>query len=75
MKIVFLGTGHGVPSAERACSAAMVESGGAIYYVDAGTALCERTMAAGRSPKNARAIFTTHAHGDHINGIYQFADL
>lgn len=75
MKIVFLGTGHGVPSAERACSAAMIEVGGAIYYVDAGCAMVERTLAAGRQIGNIRAVFNTHCHTDHILGAVHLADL
>lgn len=75
MKIAFLGTGHGIGSPERHCSAALIESGGAIYYIDAGAPLFERTEALGFDAAKARVVFTTHAHGDHICGLYQFADL
>lgn len=75
MKIAFLGTGHGIATPERYCSAALIETGGAIYYVDAGAPLFERTEELGFDAERVRALFTTHAHGDHICGIYQFADL
>ena len=75
MKITFLGTGHGVPSAERSCSSIMLEVGDAIYYVDGGAAIAERTMLAGRELTDAKALFLTHAHSDHVAGIFQFADL
>lgn len=75
MKIAFLGTGHGIPTPERSCSAALIEVAGAIYYVDGGTPIYERTEALGFDATKARAVFTTHAHGDHIGGIFQFADL
>ena len=75
MKIAFLGTGHGIATPERYCSAALIETGGAIYYVDAGAPLFERTEELGFDAEKVRALFTTHAHGDHICGIYQFADL
>jgi ribonuclease BN (tRNA processing enzyme) len=75
MKIAFLGTGHGIGSPERHCSAALIESGDAIYYIDAGAPLFERTEALGFDAAKARVVFTTHAHGDHICGLYQFADL
>ena len=75
MKLVFLGTGHGVPSATRACSAAMLEVGGALYYIDAGTAMAERTLRSGRSIEDARAIFVTHCHGDHVQGVTHLVDL
>ena len=36
MRIKFLGTSHGYASAERYCSCTMIETGGSIYYIDAG---------------------------------------
>lgn len=75
MKIVFLGTGHGVPSATRACSCAMIEVGGALYYVDGGAPIVDRTLLSGRDISAVRAMFITHVHGDHIGGVFQFADL
>lgn len=75
MKIAFLGTGHGIATPERSCSAALIEAGDAIYYIDAGAPIYERTEALGFDATKVRAVFTTHAHGDHISGIFQFADL
>ena len=75
MKIAFLGTGHGIATPERYCSAALIECGGVIYYIDAGAPLFERTEELGFDAAKVRAVFTTHAHGDHICGLYQFADL
>ena len=75
MKIAFLGTGHGIATPERYCSAALIEVAGAIYYIDAGAPLFERSEELGFDAAKVRAIFTTHAHGDHISGVYAFADL
>lgn len=75
MKITFLGTGHGVPSAERSCSCTMLEIGDAIYYIDGGVAITGRTMLAGRDITDAKALFSTHSHGDHVAGIFHLADL
>ena len=75
MKITFLGTGHGVPSATRACSATMIEAGSSIYYIDGGAPIADRTMLAGREITDAKALFLTHSHGDHLSGVYHFADL
>ncbi len=75
MKITFLGTGHGIATPERACSATLIETNGALYLIDGGTDLSPRIQAAGYSPARLRAIFTTHAHGDHISGIYGLVDL
>lgn len=75
MKICFLGTGHGVPTATRSCSSTLIESGGAIYYVDGGAPIVDRTLQSGRALTDARAFFITHTHGDHVNGIFHFTDL
>jgi ribonuclease BN (tRNA processing enzyme) len=75
MKITFIGTGHGVPSADRSTSSTMITTGGVNYYVDAGAPISERTMKLGYKVEDAKAIFATHSHGDHIAGLYQFLDL
>ncbi len=75
MKITFLGTSHGVPAADRYCSCAMIEAGDAIYFVDAGAPVIDEILRRGKDINNVRAVFTTHAHGDHTNGILNFADL
>lgn len=75
MKITFLGTGHGIATAERACSSILLETGGSLYLIDGGVDIGVRVRKAGYDPTNVRAIFTTHAHSDHIGGLYQFIDL
>ncbi len=75
MRILFLGSGHFRPTPKRHCSCAVVEAGGAKYCVDAGGPVPDLLAAAGISPAELRAIFTTHVHGDHTNGLYAMADL
>ena len=75
MKITFLGTSHGVPSAERFCSCVMIESGGAYYLIDAGAPVVELLLRYGVDMHDVRAVFTTHIHGDHTAGIPHLADL
>ena len=75
MKITFLGTSHGVPEADRKCSCAMIEINGNIYLIDAGAPVAEELRARGKRFEDVRAIFTTHAHGDHTMGIIPFAVL
>ena len=70
MKIAFLGTGHGIATPERSCSAALIEVGDALYYVDAGAPIYERTEALGFDATKVRAVFTTHVHTDHTNGLF-----
>ena len=75
MKIRFLGTGHGVPSAERSCTSTMIETCGSLYLVDAGASVSEKIMQCGREITDVRSVFTTHAHTDHVAGIFHLADL
>lgn len=75
MKITFLGTSHGTPSAERFCSCIMLEVGESIYIIDAGAPLYDQLLRFGRDPQKVRAVFTTHAHGDHVDGLPRFISL
>ena len=75
MKLTFLGTSHGVPSDQRYCSCTMVETGGAIYFIDAGAPLIDILLRRGTDLNAIRAIFTTHIHSDHTDGILSFAGL
>jgi len=75
MKITFVGTSHGVPSAERACTCFMIESCGAVYFIDAGTSVAEALLQNGKRMEDLRAIFTTHIHGDHTVGLLQTVSL
>ncbi len=75
MKITFIGTSHGVPSDTRYCSSAMLESGGSVYFIDAGAPISDELLRRGKTFGELRAVFTTHAHGDHTVGLVQLADL
>lgn len=75
MKLTFLGTSHGVPAADRFCSCAMLEVNGAHYLIDCGAPAAELLIRRGIPYTALRAIFTTHAHGDHTNGLLHLCDL
>ena len=75
MKLTFVGTSHGVPSEDRHCSCTMIESGGAVYFVDAGAPMTEAILRAGKKVEDVRAVFTTHVHSDHTVGMIQLASL
>lgn len=75
MKITFIGTSHGVPAKDRYCSCILLEVGGSFYFVDAGAPLADVIQRRGLDFNNFKAVFTTHAHGDHTAGIFQAADL
>lgn len=75
MRVTFIGSGHGVPSAQRYCTAIMIEVGTSIYFVDAGAPIMDEVLRMGRDIHNVRAVFVTHCHGDHISGLPNMADL
>lgn len=75
MKITFMGTSHGVPSAERHCSSTLIQTNGVSYIIDAGAPIYDEIFRAGSKYEEVCAIFTTHCHGDHVSGLFQFLDL
>ncbi len=75
MKITFLGTSHGVPSATRSCSSIMLESNGAVYIIDAGAPVLDAMLKHGQTVENFRAMFITHSHSDHTFGLLHLADI
>lgn len=75
MKLVFFGASHGSPEPNRRCSSTMIEVGGNRYFVDMGTQSIEGLINRGIPVESVRAIFVTHMHGDHTNGMISFLDL
>ena len=75
MRVTFLGTSHGIPEPHRHCSCIMLEVGENRYFIDAGTSPYDGLKARGISPDSVKAIFITHMHGDHTNGLVSFVDL
>ena len=75
MKITFLGTADGKPSAERYCSSTMIEVNGARYFIDAGAPLIDVLLRRGVDIASVKAIFATHTHNDHVDGILSIAAL
>lgn len=75
MKITFLGTSHGVPAADRYCSATLIETGGSVYLIDAGAPVIDLLLRRGIDLNAVKAVFTTHLHGDHIFGVIQMTSL
>lgn len=75
MKITFLGTSHGVPDADRYCQSILIEAGESAYLVDAGAPVVDLLLRKGFDLKKIKAVFITHMHGDHIDGLLSFLDL
>ena len=75
MKITFIGTSHGVPSAQRYCTCILVETGDSFFFIDAGAPIADVIQRRGLDMNKFKGIFTTHAHGDHTAGVFQITDL
>ena len=75
MRIVFLGSSHGVPEPNRKCSSTLIEVGDKRYFIDMGMqSICE-LITRNIPIDSVRGIFVTHMHGDHSNGLISFIDL
>lgn len=74
MRIVFLGTSHGIPQPGRKCSCTLVETAGQFYLIDMGTMVMEELVARNIPAESIRAVLLTHMHGDHTNGLPAFLD-
>ena len=75
MKITVLGSSHGVPERDRFCTSLMVEAGEKKYLIDGGAPVASLLIARGMTPADIDAVFVTHTHGDHINGLIEMIDL
>ena len=75
MKLIFLGTGHGVPAPDRHCSATMFEVGGKRYLIDGGAPVVDIMRARGIPVDGLSAVFVTHRHSDHTFGLAMLINI
>ena len=75
MKLIFVGTSHGVPEADRRCSACILEIGANYYLFDMGTQVIEDLRRRQIPVESVRLAICSHPHGDHTNGLIAFTDL
>ena len=71
MKIIFLGTSHGNPEADRFCSSIALCVNGKYYLIDAGAPVCTLLLSRGIDYKDIGGIFVTHNHDDHFFGLIE----
>ncbi len=72
LRVITLGTGSGKPTLKRSVSAVAVAWEGEWVLLDCGEATQIQVMRAGLHSSRLRAIFITHLHGDHFNGLAGF---
>ncbi len=69
MRITFLGTAAGLPTAERGLPAVLVEIEGEYILFDCGEGTQRQMAKAGFSLGRRMSVFISHLHGDHIFGL------
>lgn len=69
VRIVFLGTGSGKPMPQRNVSSMALFREGELFLFDCGEATQLQLTRSNLRPGALSAIFLTHFHGDHVNGL------
>ncbi|TRW99213.1 MBL fold metallo-hydrolase [Paracoccus sp. M683] len=67
--VTLLGTGTPTLSETRFGAANLVQAGGLNLLFDAGRGASIRVAQAGQTPGTLDAVFLTHFHSDHVNGL------
>lgn len=75
MKITFLGTSCGFPTAERYCASILLDVQGRLYLIDAGAPIVDIFAKSGRRVEDIKGVFLSHFHLDHCAGAIQLVDL
>jgi len=65
----FCGTGSPMPDRARAGPCLAVVAGGRLFVFDAGEGAAETLALMGLAPARIEAVFLTHFHSDHIDGL------
>lgn len=69
LKVTLLGTGTPTLNIRRFGAANLVEAGGLKLLFDAGRGASIRLDQLGMTPSDMDAVFLTHFHSDHVNGL------
>ena len=75
MNIKFLGTSFGAPSVGRHQQSILVETGEKAYLVDTGAPVLDILVNDNYDITKIKAVFITHLHGDHMNGLFDILNL
>ena len=70
--VTVLGSGASLPTLRRATTCVAVQREGDIFLFDCGEGTQLQWVKAGLRAGKLRAIFISHTHGDHVNGLVGF---
>lgn len=73
LSAAFCGTGSPLPDRQRAGPCLAIIAGHRLFVFDAGEGSSETLSLMGLSPGNVEAVFLTHFHSDHIDGLGSLA--
>ncbi|MBO7218263.1 MAG: MBL fold metallo-hydrolase, partial [Clostridia bacterium] len=73
MRLIFVGTSHGIPESDRFCTSIFLEVGENVYIIDAGAPVSQMLLRYGFTHDAVKGVFITHLHGDHFDGIFEFS--
>ncbi|MFZ2029738.1 MAG: MBL fold metallo-hydrolase [Vitreimonas sp.] len=73
LSAAFCGTGSPLPDRQRAGPCLAVIAGHRLFVFDAGEGSAETLSLMGLSPAHIEAVFLTHFHSDHIDGLGNLA--
>jgi ribonuclease Z len=69
LHVAFCGTGSPLPDPGRGGACTAVIANDRVFLFDAGEGAAESLALMGIAPSNVEAVFLTHFHSDHINGL------
>ena len=64
-----MGTSHGAPLPGRHCQSILIETDAGAYLFDAGAPVTDLLVNDGFDLSRLRAVFVTHMHSDHFDGL------
>jgi len=69
LHVTLCGAGGPLPDRLRSAPCVAIVAGDSLYLVDAGSGAARNLIAVGYQPSDVEAVFLTHFHSDHIDGL------
>ncbi len=75
LHVVLCGAGGPLPDTSRSAPCTVVVAGNSVFLLDAGSGAARNLTKVGFAPPRIDAVFLTHFHSDHIDGLGELAIL